>query len=279
LKSLKDGMEKVRESKVFANILSLTLEVGNMLNRSHAKGFQLDYLAKLSWVKDTATKKTLLYHIMKELIANDPLVPDLSTDFIDLVAVSRNDYDQLQTNLQGMEDECINSLGYMKLSARYNNETSDLVSMFLTNAAERILSMKTVIRLVIGEYSKFLSWLGMQAHLQKDYPPKKTAAILVEFAKETTEMRKLILTDIMKENKKREKMKTLDRSKSATEKRTHKPHRIRRSGKSLDENTTSPNPRVDGLEAFLDAAAVDLKKNKRRRSKKINLDDFDISTL
>jgi len=279
LKSLKDGMNKVKESKTFAKILSLTLQVGNALNRSQAKGFQLDYLSKLSWVKDTVTKKPLLYHIMKELIANDPLVADLSADFIDLVAVSRNDYDTLQANLQGMEDECINSLGYMKLSARYNNETSDLVSMFLTNAAERILSMKTVIKLVISEYSKFLSWVGIQAHLHKDYPPKKTAAILVEFAKETTEMRKLILTEILKENKRKEKMKTFDRSKSASEKGTPRTHRMRRSGKSLDGKNTSPNPRADGLEAFLDNAAKDLKKTKRRRSKKINLDDFDISTM
>jgi len=280
LKTLKDGMLRVRESRTFAKILSLTLEVGNVLNSSQTKGFQLDYLSKLSWVKDTMTKKTLLYHIMKELITNDPLITDLSTDFAELVAVSRTDFDQLETNLAGMEEECVNSLGYMKLSARYSNETSDLVSLFLTNAAERIMSMKTVMALVIAEYSRFLSWLGIQAHMHKDYPPKRTAAILVDFAKETTEVRKMILTEIMKENKKKDKMRNLDRSKSAIDKGTPKAHRIiRRSGKSLDDKNVTPNPRADGLEAFLDAAAVDLKKTKRRRSKKITLEDVDISTL
>ena len=279
LKSVKNGMLKVRESKAFAKILSLTLEVGNALNRSKTKGFQLDYLLKLSWVKDTVTKKTLLYHIMKELITNDPLIADLSSDFIDLVAVSRSDFGQLETNLAGMEEECINSLGYMKLSSSYTNETSELVSLFLTNAAERIMSMKTVMNLVNEEYSRFLSWLGIQAHMHKDYPPKRTASLLVDFARETSDMRKVILTEIMKENKKREKMRNLDRSKSATEKRTHKTHRIRRSGKSVEEKSNTQNTRDDGLEAFLSAAAKDLKKTKRRRSKKMSLEDVDISTL
>jgi len=278
LKALKNGMLRVRESKVFAKILSLTLEVGNALNRSKTKGFQLDYLLKLSWVKDTVTKKTLLYHIMRELITNDPLIADLSSDFIDLVAVSRSDFDQLKTNLSGMEEECINSLGYMKLSASYTTETSELVSLFLTNAAERIMSMKTVMNLVNVEYLKFLSWLGIQAHMHKDYPPRRTAALLVDFARETSDMRKVILTEIMKENKKREKMRNLDRSKSATEKRSHKSHhRIRRSGKSVEEKRETQ--RDEGLEAFLSAAAKDLKKTKRRRSKKVNLEDIDISTL
>ena len=225
------------------------------------------------------TKKSLLYHIMRVLIVNDPHVVDLSSDFNDLVVVSRNDYDQLQTNLQGMEEECINSLGYMKLSARYNNDTRELVSMFLTNAAERIMSMKTVIKLVITEYSKFLSWVGIPAHMHKDYPPSKTAAILVDFAKEASDMLKVVAKEIVKENKHEEKMKTLNRSKSTPEKTPSKSEKLRRAGKSLDDKNMTPNPRADGLEAFLDAAAVDLKKTKRRRSKKINMEDFDISTM
>ena len=279
LKSLKDSIKKVKWSKTFAKLLRLTLEFGNVLNRSNIQAFQLDYLAKLSWVKDTVNKKSLLYHITRELILNDPDVDDLSSDFIDLVMVSRNDYDQLQTNLQGMEEECINSLGYMKLSARYNNDTKELVSMFLTSAAERIMSMKTVIKLVMTEYSKFLFWLGIQAHLHKDYQPSKTAEILVEFAKEASDMRAVVTMEIVKENKRREKMKTLDRSKSNPGKHTPKSHKMRRAGRSLDDKNMTPNPRADGLEAFLDAAAVDLKKTTRKRSKKINLEDFDISTM
>ena len=245
LKSLKDSIKKVKWSKTFAKLLRLTLEFGNVLNRSNIQAFQLDYLAKLSWVKDTVNKKSLLYHITRELILNDPDVDDLSSDFIDLVMVSRNDYDQLQTNLQGMEEECINSLGYMKLSARYNNDTKELVSMFLTSAAERIMSMKTVIKLVMTEYSKFLFWLGIPAHLHKDYQPSKTAEILVEFAKEASDMRAVVTMEIVKENKRREKMKTLDRSKSNPGKHTPKSHKMRRAGRSLDDKGSLQNKKKE----------------------------------
>jgi len=280
LKSLKDSMKSVRTSKSFARMLSLILEVGNVLNKSQTKGFQLDYLPKISWVKDTATKKPLLYHIVKELLSDDPLAADLAKDFADLIPVSRNDYEQLQTNLQGMEDECKNSLGYMKLSARYNSRTSELVSMFLTNAAERIMSMRSVLKLVMAEYNRFLSWLGIQAHLHKDYPPKRTTSLLVDFAKEVTDMRKTVLNEIMKENKRKERMmKGFDRSKSTSGKTSSRLHKLRRSVKSVDGQHTSPNPSADGLEAFLDAAAIDLKKTKRRRSKKVNLEDIDITTM
>ena len=86
----------------------------------------------------------------------------------------------------------------MKLSTRYNNDTQDLVSMFLTNAAETIMSMKTVIELVLVEYTKFTSWLGIPPHQQKDYPPSKTAGILVEFVKEASDLCAKIVKDISK---------------------------------------------------------------------------------
>ena len=65
LKSLTEGIKCVKSSKMFPKLLKLTLEIGNFLNASDAHGFQLDFLSKLSWVKDTVSKKTLLYHIIK----------------------------------------------------------------------------------------------------------------------------------------------------------------------------------------------------------------------
>ena len=70
LKSLKEGIRSVKTSKLFPKLVKLTLEIGNFLNSSQAQGFQLDFLSKLSWVKDTVTKKTLLYHIIKVKMKN-----------------------------------------------------------------------------------------------------------------------------------------------------------------------------------------------------------------
>ena len=83
LKSLKEGMKSVRSSKLFPKLVKLTLEIGNFLNASDAKGFQLDFLSKLSWVKDTVTKKTLLYHIIK---VRDRQTHNTKTNYISLLA-------------------------------------------------------------------------------------------------------------------------------------------------------------------------------------------------
>ena len=73
-------------SKLFPKLLKLTLEIGNFLNASQAQGFQLDFLSKLSWVKDTVTKKTLLYHIIK---VNDPQVEIVNDKLFVLPGTSR----------------------------------------------------------------------------------------------------------------------------------------------------------------------------------------------
>ena len=65
LRSLKVGIKNVKNCDMFSKLLRLILEVGNFLNSSQVPGFQLDFLSKITWVKDTATKKPLLYHILK----------------------------------------------------------------------------------------------------------------------------------------------------------------------------------------------------------------------
>ena len=65
LRCLKEGIGKVKSSQLLPKILKLTLEIGNFLNNSSVSGFQLDFLSKITWVKDTNTKKPLLYHMLK----------------------------------------------------------------------------------------------------------------------------------------------------------------------------------------------------------------------
>merc|ERR1712038_2018468 len=272
LKSLKVGIRSVKTSKLFPKLLKLTLEIGNFLNASQAQGFQLDFLSKLSWVKDTVTKKTLLYHIIKELHGSTPHIGDLHSEFSELQIVSRIEMDSLRSNLQNMKEECKTSLGYIKLGRNYNEDTRDLVSSFLTNAAQRILSMEIVMTGVEAEYTDFLCWLGISAHLQKDFPPQKTAAILSSFSKEVMETKKQISDELHKERKKEERLRKPSRPKIAKNSSLMK-------NLSLDEPRSKSTEK--GLEDFLDEAAQDMKNKKRRRSKKLMMqfESFDISTL
>jgi len=235
----------------------------------------LDFLSKITWVKDTNTKKPLLYHMLKEILRLDTTLEDFQLEFKDLQVVSRTEFDVLQSNLRDMEEECKNSLGYINLDSNYSSDTKNLVSLFLENATQRIISMKIIITRVMAEYQKFLFWFGLPLHLHKDYTPQRTAGILLSFSKEVSETRKLIYDEMVKERKREEKMKTINRSRSSPHKTCHKSHhRIVRSGVSdpgkeaVDEN--------NGLEEFLDAvAAKNSSSGKRRRSRKLITNEFD----
>ena len=207
LVALREGMKAVKTSETFAGLMAVVLAMGNTLNRSNVGGFQLDYLSKLSWVKDTASKHSLLHHVTQVLMSQQPDMADLSKEFSSLNTVARTDYELLGSNLAGMEEECKTSLGYLRLSHVLLPDTRELVSTFLTNAAERILSMQVAMNhsckslknsrptkfnivriillpninlvqsksifsqrvsaLVAEEYGRFLTWLGLPAHLHR----------------------------------------------------------------------------------------------------------------
>merc|ERR1712142_864400 len=47
LADLKQGLESLNKNATFKTILNVTLTIGNFLNGSSSKGFQIDYLAKV----------------------------------------------------------------------------------------------------------------------------------------------------------------------------------------------------------------------------------------
>jgi len=106
--------------------------------------------------------------------------------------------------------------------------------------------------------------------LFKDYPPQKTAGILINFSKEVCETRKLINDDVTKERRKKEKMKTLNSSVSlpaSSSPGLDDKKKVGRRGMSTDSGNGSTNE--TDLESILDAVANNhITKGKRRRSRK-----------
>ena len=92
LKCLKDGIERIKTSQTFSLIMSYILAVGNMLNRTDCEGFQLEYLPKLKDVKDTDTKKTLLHHIVRNMLDSDSELTDLVQEFVEFRIVSGTNF-------------------------------------------------------------------------------------------------------------------------------------------------------------------------------------------
>merc|ERR1711971_1241260 len=77
-----------------------------------------------------------------------------------------------------------------------------LVTAFLSNAAERIMSMKRIQQLLMVKYGGFLDWLGLLKHQHGDYPPTRLANIVTDFAIEYKATRTKVFMDREIERKK-----------------------------------------------------------------------------
>ena len=163
---LKLGIQDVKESKTLAVILSLALKIGNTMNNSEISCFTIDTLSKLSSLKDNSAKKTLLYFILKSALDNKIHIDKLSKKFQSMANVSKTDFDEVELNLNQMEEQCKNALGYLKLAAAFDKTTRNLVEKFLVESVKEILSTKIAIKIVKELFSDFLLWLG-KSHFQR----------------------------------------------------------------------------------------------------------------
>ena len=264
LMALRTGMSAVQGSQTFARLMALVLAVGNTLNRTTVKGFQPDYLTELSSVKDTVTRNSLLHHLTGLLWDKQPDMADLGEQFSSLGLVARTDYELLEGNLTNMEEECKTSLGYLTLSACYTPDTRTLVSSFLTDAAERILSMQRVSELVKAEYGRFLCWLGLASHLHRDFPQARVAKILLETAVEVARAKERLARERAKEAR----SKTVSPSKVPFTRQDSReevpdsdsPVPVKAGGRRRREKGQD-----DGLEAYLAEASVKAVHQRGRR--------------
>lgn len=72
LMDLKQGIEELKRNETFKNILSAVLAIGNFLNGSTSRGFNIDYLARVPEVKDTMHKHSQLYHVCNLVLEQFP---------------------------------------------------------------------------------------------------------------------------------------------------------------------------------------------------------------
>ena len=99
-------------------VLAVLLQIGNFLNGSSCKGFQLDYLSKVPEVKDTVHKHSLLYHMTYWVMETAPDSSDLYSELGPLTRASRADFDELERTLTRVEAECKLAWDYFKVVTR-----------------------------------------------------------------------------------------------------------------------------------------------------------------
>ncbi|XP_060144302.1 FH1/FH2 domain-containing protein 1 isoform X3 [Globicephala melas] len=86
---LKVGMQQLVQNATFHCILATLLAVGNFLNGSQSSGFELSYLEKVSEVKDTVRRQSLLHHLCSLVLQTRPDSSDLYSEIPALIRCAK----------------------------------------------------------------------------------------------------------------------------------------------------------------------------------------------
>ncbi|KAM6974618.1 FH1/FH2 domain-containing protein 3 isoform 1-T1 [Tautogolabrus adspersus] len=210
LQDLKEGMEQLEKNKTLRFILSTLLSIGNFLNGTNAKGFEMTYLEKVPEVKDTVHKQSLLHHVCSVVVENFPQSTDLYSEIGAITRSAKVDFDQLQENLCQMERRCKASWDHLKVIAKHEMkpQLKQKMSDFLKDCAERIIILKIVHRRIINRFHSFLLFLGHPAYSVREISVHRFSKILSEFALEYRTTRDRVLQQKQKRADHRERNKT-----------------------------------------------------------------------
>ncbi|KAF2351772.1 Formin FH2 domain [Trinorchestia longiramus] len=244
LMDLKQGIEQLQKNHTFKVLLSLLLSVGNFLNNSDARGFQIAYLSKVPEVKDTVYKHSLLHHLCHMVLDKFPDTTDLYSEIGAITRASKVDFEELSSNIEKMEVECKASWDYLKVIAKHDGPTNIKLKMseFLADSAERIIVLGIIYRRVMRRFQKFMTYLGAPVHQAKEAKAQEVCSIVSEFALEYRTCRERVQQQLLKKANHRERNKT--RGKMITENGLEEPERSKSGSKLHRMEKFRPKPRT-----------------------------------
>uniref|UniRef100_A0A8C7DY05 Formin homology 2 domain containing 3 n=1 Tax=Naja naja TaxID=35670 RepID=A0A8C7DY05_NAJNA len=241
LLDLKEGMDQLENNATFGFILSALLAIGNFLNGTNTKAFELSYLEKVPEVKDTVHKQSLLHHVCTIVVETFPDSTDLYSEIGAITRSAKVDFEQLQDNLCQMEKRCKASWDHLKAIAKHEMKSTlkQRMSEFLKDCAERIIILKIVHRRIINRFHSFLLFMGYPLYAIREININKFCKIISEFALEYRTTRERVLQQKQKRANHRERNKT--RGKMITD-----------SGK-FSSSSPTPHNQLQGLQDAEDA--------------------------
>ncbi|XP_062845769.1 FH1/FH2 domain-containing protein 1 isoform X2 [Trichomycterus rosablanca] len=207
---LKHGMEQLATNKTFKHILAALLAIGNFLNSSNAKAFELSYLEKVTEVKDTVHRQSLLHHCCNLVVENFPETSDVYSEISAITRSAKVDFEQLSDNLVQLERKCKTSWDNLKVLAKHETklQLKNKITEFLKDCTERIIILKVVHRRIINRFHSFLLYLGQPSYSVRDIKITQFCKIISEFALEYRTTRERALTIKRKRATQRERTKT-----------------------------------------------------------------------
>ncbi|XP_047219368.1 FH1/FH2 domain-containing protein 1 isoform X3 [Girardinichthys multiradiatus] len=217
---LKLGMEQLASNRTFRRILATLLAIGNFLNSSNAKGFELSYLEKVVEVKDTVHRHSLLHHTCSLVIENYPESTDIYSEIPAITRSAKVDFDLLAENLVQLERRCKASWDNLKVVAKHETKAvlKNRMTEFLKDCTQRIKILNVVHRRVINRFHSFLLFLGQPPSSIRDLKVTSFCRIISEFALEYRTTQERVLTIQRKRAIHRERTKTRGKLITETEK-------------------------------------------------------------
>uniref|UniRef100_A0AAQ5XFR2 Formin homology 2 domain containing 1 n=1 Tax=Amphiprion ocellaris TaxID=80972 RepID=A0AAQ5XFR2_AMPOC len=217
---LKLGMEQLASNQTFRRILATLLAIGNFLNSSNAKGFELGYLEKVVEVKDTVHRQSLLHHTCSLVVENYPQSSDIYSEIPAITRSAKVDFELLSENLVQLERRCKASWDNLKVVAKHETKAvlKNKMTEFLKDCTQRIIILKVVHRRVINRFHSFLLFLGQPSSSVRDIKVTSFCRIISEFSLEYRTTRERVLTLKQKRAAHRERTKTRGKMITETEK-------------------------------------------------------------
>uniref|UniRef100_A0A8C3CM48 Formin homology 2 domain containing 1 n=1 Tax=Cairina moschata TaxID=8855 RepID=A0A8C3CM48_CAIMO len=217
---LKVGMEQLAKNHTFKCILATLLAMGNFLNGSQSRGFELGYLEKVSEVKDTVHRQSLLHHLCQMVVEKFPETTDLYSEIASITRSAKVDFDELANSLVQLERRCRASWDNLKVIAKHETKPvlKSKLTDFLKDSTQRIVVLKVVHRRVLNRFHSFLLYLGYPASAVRDVKVMPICKLLREFALEYRTCRERVLQQQKKRAAHRERNKTRGRLITETEK-------------------------------------------------------------
>ncbi|KFZ53530.1 FH1/FH2 domain-containing protein 1, partial [Antrostomus carolinensis] len=159
---LKVGMEQLARNHTFKCILATLLAMGNFLNGSQSRGFELGYLEKVSEVKDTVHRQSLLHHLCQMVVEKFPETTDLYSEIASITRSAKVDFEELANSLVQLERRCRASWDNLKVIAKHETKPvlKSKLTDFLKDSTQRIVVLKVVHRRVLNRFHSFLLYLG-----------------------------------------------------------------------------------------------------------------------
>ncbi|KPM09485.1 hypothetical protein QR98_0080220 [Sarcoptes scabiei] len=210
LMDLKQAIYELEKSETFKIVLGTLRSIGNFLNGSEVKGFQIDYLAKVPEIKDTVHKHSLLYHLCQIVMEKNPNTSNLYCELGSVSRASKVDYEELGKSLKKIEQDCKQSCEYLKTISKHdgNNQQAMKMSKFLYESAKKIIVLQIIHRRLMNRLKKLLVFFGLPSSTIKDNKPNQLLKIISEFALEYRTTSERVREQLEKKANHRERNKT-----------------------------------------------------------------------